>query len=55
MSYIAQCIEVVIALWFVLFIAYVDTSKGNFMQKLLYKMLPIVFAFLLGLVAFKVI
>jgi hypothetical protein len=43
------------ALWFVLFSAYMDASKGNFYQRFMYKMVPMVLPFLLGLVAFKII
>jgi len=48
-------IQAIIAIWFVFFFATMDASKGSFLHKVLYKMLPAMFAFLLGLIVFKVI
>lgn len=45
----------VAALWFVFFSSVMNVTKGGLFEAFLYKMLPMVFAFLLGLIVFKVI
>lgn len=48
-------IQAIIALWFVFCVSFMNTNDASVLQKVLWKGLPMVFAFLLGLMAFKVI